>query len=390
MMQPTCRSCELPGTYHFMKRKSYSTRRFLESDANGILGLLECVWKRKFSREWWNWKYESNPAGFSGEKGDIWIAENACGEIVGHWAVLPQKMKLGSTTITAASAVDAATHPNYRRLGINGTLVERVFSDIQDRYAFVFSFPKEVLYRARLAQGWKQFPVAQYLMLLNPDIPFRILSKHDLLVKTRALRWVARAAFKANQVRRNRPTGLFVNKPMRDFEIRKVSRFPREIQDFWKQARSGYELCLDRTAAFLNWRFSEHFGNYLVLLAQCNQNKDIAGYTVLRKTSILDSQNALDVLDLQTFPSDNKTASDLIDTAIRFAKNEELDLIRCWVPPWHMYAAILSRKGFVDSTLASKLLRRSQPSVFLRKTRKEVIIPRIQRWFCTLADTDYA
>jgi len=99
-----------------MNKKSYSTRRFVASDVNGILGLFACVYKRQFSHEWWNWKYRLNPAGFLGEKGDIWIAENARGEIIGHWAVLPQKVKLGPTTIRAALAVDAATHPDTEDL----------------------------------------------------------------------------------------------------------------------------------------------------------------------------------------------------------------------------------------------------------------------------------
>jgi len=269
--------------------------------------------------------------------------------------------------------------------------VKGVLSDIQDRYAFVFSFPREVLYQARLIQGWKQFPVTQYGLLLNSDIAFRILPKHDLLMKTRALRWFARAVFKAERVGRNLPRDSFPDKPIGDSaKIKKVSQFPPEIEDFWKQARLGYELCLERTAAFLNWRFSEYFGNYLVLLARHNQNEDIAGYTVLRKTSIFGSQNVLDVLDLQILPSDDKTASDLVDMVLRFAENEELDLIRCWVPPWHRYAAILLRKGFVYLTLASKLQRRSQPHVFFRRLRNEGAASRIQQWFYTLADTDYA
>jgi len=80
----------------------------------------------------------------------------------------------------------------------------------------------------------------------------------------------------------------------------------------------------------------------------------------------------------------------LIDTAITVAKNEKLDLIRCWVPPWHRYATFLSKRGFMCLDRISRFLKGSQPHMAFYPLLNDEAIPNFQRWFYTLADTDYA
>ena len=368
-----------------MNEKSFSVRRFVMSDVSGVVKLLELVFKRRFSPEWWNWKYKLNPAGFRGEKGDIWIAENANKEIVGHWAVIPEKIKFGSATITIAQTVDAATHPDYRRLGINKTLSKNVCSDIQNRYDFIFGFPKEVPYKYRLRQGWKTLRLAEFLKFLNYDRPLRSFFKNDFVV------WSGKATLKAYEAGKKLFSCSFVKRSTGDsVEIQRINQFPDEIDDFWKQVRSEYAMCLERTATFLNWRFSMYFGDYQIFIARSVKNKNIAGYLVLKKTRILNIQNVLDAVDLQALPGEDKCVLNLIDTAITVAKNEGLDLIHCRVPTWHRYATILSKRGVICINHAFRLLKIYQPHAYFYQFKNESIIPKVQRWFYTLADTDYA
>ena len=56
-------------------KDNISIRKFKPTDVDGIINLLAIVFDTKFTREWWDWKYRSNPYGFFGEEGDIWVAE---------------------------------------------------------------------------------------------------------------------------------------------------------------------------------------------------------------------------------------------------------------------------------------------------------------------------
>ena len=93
----------------------YSLRIFDNSDIPKIVGLLNTVFKptNEFTFEWWNWKYKSNPAGCHRD-GDIWIAESHK-EIVGFYAIMPERLRIGQETITCAQSVDTAVHPQYRK-----------------------------------------------------------------------------------------------------------------------------------------------------------------------------------------------------------------------------------------------------------------------------------
>jgi GNAT superfamily N-acetyltransferase len=164
-----------------MHEKDFRVRRFAMSDADEVIRLLKLSFGFHLSREWWDWKYTSNPAGFWGEQGDIWIAESTH-EVVGHLAVMPQRMKIGPETVTVAQAVDGATHPRYRGLGISKTLVEKVWAEAKNRYGLIFGFPNEGMYRSFLRAEWKHSRVVEFYRLLNLDSTLQSYLANDLLV----------------------------------------------------------------------------------------------------------------------------------------------------------------------------------------------------------------
>lgn len=366
-----------------MSEKSFSVRRFKMSDVSNVIELLRIAFNRDFSQEWWNWKYKLNPAGFYGEEGDIWIAEDR-NKIVGYWAVIPESIKLGSETITVAQGVDAATHPEYRRLGIHKTLMKNVCSDAQNRYPFIFSFPRDILYKYRLRHGWKGSRIPEFLEFIDYDRPLRNFSSNNFVV------WSGKMALKAFQAAKNFFAKTVTDSSGEIVEIYNVNRFPDEIDGLWKEIRLECEICLERTVSFLNWRFSRYFGDYQIFIARSTQNKNILGYLVLKKMGISNIGNILDIVDLQVLPKGNKCLLTLIDTAITVAKNEKLDLIRCWVPPWHRYATFLSKRGFMRLDRIPMFLKVPQHHMAFYPLSNEEAIPNFQRWFYTLADTDYA
>jgi len=368
-----------------MYDRSFRIRRFEMSDVSGVIKLLELVFQRPFSTEWWNWKYRSNPAGFLGDKGDIWVAESANGAVIGHWAVIPEKIKLGSKTIIVAQGVDAATHPDYRRLGINKTLAVRVLLDVRSRYRFIFGFPREVLYKYRSKHGWKCLSLSEYLSFLNYDNTLRSFFDNDFLV------WFGKSMLKTCQSVRTFFSNSFVkSNKVNDIEIQKIDKFPDEMDNFWKSVRQRYEMCIERTASFLNWRFSRHLGDYRLFLARSINYKHIIGYLALKETTILNIPKVLDIVDLQTSPGENNCALNLIDFAKTFARNERFNLVHCRIPAWHNYAKLLSRRRFISIDHLLGLMRLPHPHATFYFFEDQKVTPNFKKWFYMLGDTDYA
>lgn len=368
------------------RSESVSVRRFKMSDVDSVIRLLEIVFKRPFSFEWWNWKYRLNPAGFWGEDGDIWVAESD-GEIVSYYAVIPEKIKLGSRTITVAQSVDTATHPEFRGMGLFTTLARKVYSECQKRYRLIYGFPSEMAFKGFLRLGWKDFRIVEFIKFLNYDRPLRSFSESPSIV------WTGKALLKIlhalKKISRPVQARKFIGSAV-EFQI--VDQFPKEIDDFWRRVRVKYKITLERTATFLNWRFSKIFGDYQIYIGRSAKDDDILGYVVLRKTDYGSKlRNVLDIVDICTLPEEEKLVFELVDIAARLAESEGLDIIHCRVPIWHKYANFLSKMGFIPLNRVFRLMKKYQPRFILYLFSGQNKASEIyQNWFYTLADTDYA
>jgi GNAT superfamily N-acetyltransferase len=361
------------------KEKNFSVRRFNFSDIDGIIKLLNIVFKPNFSREWWKWKYELNPNGFWGEKGDIWIAEKD-GEIIGHYAIIPEKVKFHSKVINAAQSVDTVTHPDYRGLGIFPTLANKVYSEARNRYSLIFGFPSKMAYNGFIRLGWKDlFSISEYNRILN----------YDQLCKRKFTRnftrWFGKIFLKMYS-NSNRISSFFSPRKIKgsNVEIQKIEKFSDEINIFWERVRLNYKIILERTDIFLNWRFSKYFGDYQIFVGRSTQKNDLIGYMVLRKR-----ENTLDIIDLVTLPAEDKALLQLIDLAIKIGKNEDVDSIHCWFPSWDKNIMHLKKMGFISIKQLLRLAgEHGNPFILYNLTSEE--LPGIKECFYTLADTDYA
>ncbi len=365
-----------------MERRDFSIRTFRMSDVDGIVELFKRVFEGNFSREWWMEKYILNPAGFHGEEGDIWVAEADDGQVVGHWAIIPEKMKLGSETVTIGQIIDLATHPDYRGQGIFKTLYKGLFSDAKERYGFAFGFPNEG-YRSWEKFGWKSFRIVDFLNFIDYGRPLKSHFRSDITI------WLAKIALKILRSRNYLSLGLHFEKSIgNDVEIEEVTRFSNELNDFWKLARLEHNIILERDSSFLNWRYSKHFGNSQKFVARSTESGKITGYIVARRTSIRSIQGIFDIADLHALPYEDKSLVDLVKFVIDIARRDELNVIRCRVPPWHKYAKFLRKLGFVPIGRTFEYVGLYQPRLITHPLAQKVG-PDVNKWFCTLADTDY-
>lgn len=359
-----------------IKQTNFTIRKFDPSDIDGIIALLNHVFKPKFTRDWWKWKYELNPNGFWGQDGDIWVAESN-DRIIGHYAVLPEKIKYYSKVVDMAQSVDTAVHPDYRGLGIFSMLARKVYSDAKSRYSFLLGFPSEMAHGGFLKLGWKDLSSLQeHTKILNYNALIGRKFKNPLYAMSGKI-------FLKTYCRLTEISKTFSPRIIRgnEAEIDKVESFPAEIGAFWDQNREYYSVVLERTSLFLNWRFSKIFGEYQIFIGRSKKNKKILGYIVLRKAA-----NTLDVIDLISLPNEDKALLQLIDVAIETGTNAGVDSLRCLFPKWHKTTAILAKKGFISPKPLRFRGKYIPQFIYYNLTGKD---SPVNEWFYTYADTDY-
>lgn len=364
-------------------QKSYTVRRFATSDVASITKLLNIVFKPTipFTEEWWNWKYAKNPFGFWGEQGDIWVAEDN-GQIVGHYAVIPYKMKVDDIIVLAGQSVDTAVHPDYRRLGIFECLAQKVYAGACNRYAFLFGFPSDMAYKGFLKLGWTEQPVDELLKFHNYS--------HSLksFIPNRFYVWGGVIFLKTWNTAKSVSsiTNLFRQKG-EDVIVERISIFGQEFETFWQTKRKEEKVVVERTVSFLNWRFAKPFGDYTVWAGRSAKDGRVLGYCVLKRTQYGNLKNALSIVDLCALANQDKFVQAAVNMCF---KEPNVDLVRVRLPGDHTYAKSLSTRGFIE---VSKFLKRFgvyQPPLILYNFNGKCQAPRICHWFYSLTDTDYA
>ena len=320
-----------------------------------------------------------NSAG-SLEEGNIWVAENDQ-EIVGFYAIMPERLKIGKETITCAQSVDTAVNPNYRRLGIFNKLAQNVYSDSKNRYKFIYGFPSKMACNGFLQMGWKGFHADEYVKFANDQLPdsFSSNSIYKLLGKVFLKTY-----------RTSRISSISKEKQSESLEIQHINAFSEEIEDFWAIARLQYPIVMERNLNFLNWRFSKFFGDYEIYIGRSLEDGKIKGYAVLKKTKILDVDNVLEIVDLWALPGKESFVFDITKLAIEKSEKENYSLIHYRAPSWHKHSSILQKFGFLKINQYLKLFQMYQPWAIYYDYGNKQELPNFNHWLYTMADTDYA
>jgi hypothetical protein len=364
----------------------YSTRKFSHSDVEGVVQLMNLVFKPQipFTKEWWSWKYESNPACFGCDTG-IWVAEDE-GMIVGHYAVIPYRIQIGNKIIIAAQSVDTAVHLEYRRLGMFSELAKKTYTDVSNRFQFLFGFPSEMAFKGFVGLGWKDYRINELVKFVNYDRSLRSFLSNRLKISG------AKAILKTLQAtKRVRWSNFIRNLEGEDINMNRINGFDETADGLWETIQHENEVILERTASFLNWRFSKKFGDYQIWAGLSKKDGKMVGYIVLRRTSIRSySENVLDIVDLIALPKQDKFIINATNLAQQISKQQGFDVIHVRVPVWHRYAKILYSQGFINIGSVLNSAGSYHPRFILYDFNGAHSAPDVQKFFYSLADTDYA
>jgi GNAT superfamily N-acetyltransferase len=320
-----------------MERK-WSMRAYKQGDEEGVFELWKAVYPEgEYDREkwlrWWQRTYENNPAG----PGRIWLAEHG-DKIVGQYAIVPMRVKIGSETVLCSQSVDTMTHPDYRRQKIFETLAKEVYDEAErDGIHIVYGFPARISYPGFVKKlSW--FDVAAMQLMFKP-LNWRNAIK--LKFKNKFLQTVLAigAGLVLNKVffRTQKPPSL------EGLAINQVTSFDDRINDLWAKISSQYHIMIVRDKDYLNWRYSAPGANYSIFVAE--KAGEICGYLVLEH-KLQSGTKVSYIFDLVA--QSEEIMHYLVSKAINDCQQKQVDLILYSLIANKTYRRVLKRSGFIS------------------------------------------
>ncbi len=208
------------------------TRRAEPDDRPAIIELCRQAlgWKADDPNEaFFSWKHDENPFGQS----PAWVAEDNTGELVGLRTFLKWRFrKPDGSTLSAARAVDTATHPDWQGKGIFSRLTLGALDDLRDDGVdCVFNTPNDKSLPGYLKMGWKEVGKVPVSVRLTGPGSIRKLAG----ARTAAEKWS-----EASDV--GRPAS-------------EVLADHGAVERLMARIEPGQHISTHRTAEFLHWRY---------------------------------------------------------------------------------------------------------------------------------------
>lgn len=180
------------------------------------------------NEEFFAWKHDDNAFGSS----PTWIAENPEGRMLGVRCFLRWRFRDSQGgTFEAVRAVDTATRPDARGLGIFTRLTVDALPQLRDSgVRFVFNTPNEQSRPGYLKMGWSV--VGQYPLGVRPT---RVFPKRNKTTWSGSDKWGVRTTAGTD------PSEAFADE--------------RDVERLINASRRSGGIHTDRTVQYLRWRY---------------------------------------------------------------------------------------------------------------------------------------
>ena len=191
-------------------------RDYKEGDEHLIIELFELVFKQKMSLNQWLWRFRQNPAGKHMIK-LMWEGE----QLIGHYAVSPVIMMVDGVETLTAHSLTTMTHPDFGGRGIFKALSLALYDDLENKLGCkaIWGYPNNNSHFGFIKSlGWSNIAVI-----------------HTLGMEASQL--------KINENKIN--SKVFEN-------------FSSDHSEFVQsKLAENFPVYIDRSQAYLNWRFVE-------------------------------------------------------------------------------------------------------------------------------------
>jgi len=316
----------------------WTCRNYESGDEFKIIELYKKAFSKEIDIESWKWKFMENPAGngiiklmFDGKK------------LIGHYAIIPVKMKIGDRIVKAALSMITMTHPDYTKQGIFTHLANALYEELSRMgFKFVYGFPNENSFPGFIKNlGWEDLGKGQP----------KILYKKNL-------------------------DNLSVRHPK---NAHRIEEFGNEIEMLWQKIKKNYKFIVPRTKEFLNWRFVTNpevkYAKYVI-----RNNGEVVGYVVLK---IYTGEGEPIGHMVDALATDSKVFEDLLRISYIYFTENGIKAMSCWIQDSFFYSEKLKEHGFVKGPAKNYFGIR-----FFKENCGDIGKVNCDEWYITMGDSD--
>ena len=358
-----------------MKMNNYIVRPYLKGDESKIIKLMDSIYGKWHSMNYWNWKYKNNPAGFYNQL--VCLADND-GELAGQYTIIPVKMLVLGENLLCAQSVDTATSPNYRRLGVFEATANATFSASEKLkipliYGFAHVGPSYFGFIKKL--DWKHlFYITHYIKIINT----RSVLKH--YTSFRLVQNIGGVVLKAVQFR-------FKKKYSSNTIVEQVEEFPEDINIFSEEIAKKYKYLVKRDKTYLNYRIKNPDNKYKVFIAR--EHDRIVGYAIVALMKKKFGKISLDriavISEIIVEDGFRFLYNEFIDEIVNSYGQEGIDAVSCSLPENDSKGKIFMKLGFLKKGSTNGFIIHYKENEVINK--KDIMSP--ENWLITHLDSDH-
>jgi len=218
-------------------------KMYEKGNETDIIELFELVFKKKISREFWNWRFINNPWA----KGIIFLAwDNST--LAAHYAVMPIQLDVSNNFIQSVFSMTTMTHPNYRGRSLFPKLAKITYEEARKKgFNLVYGFPNINSHQTFIKKlNWADFG----------NIPLYKMKLENILEKS--------------------------SYDQKNLKAEQIQFFDEKINEFWEKAKNNFVIKVPRTKEFLNWRFKDNPETKYFMFLLKDGNNSVIGYFVLK------------------------------------------------------------------------------------------------------------
>lgn len=356
-----------------MAEDGWKVRAFNDEDFQQVSRLRELFTddssgRRSSEPSYYRWKILTNPV----QRGLLYVAEDQQ-QIIGMLSITPKRVYLNGNFRMGAELGDGFVNPSYHRRGIFSSLLNVTRKTaLEQGIDFIYGTPNEMALPAEKRAGYAVIPTAYVYNLVRPlNIGAILEAKFGSPILAKTLGPLADSIFRGFYEAGSSKLEI----QGMNFEL--ASTFPDDIYTLWERASLNYDLILERSKQYLEWRYIRNPDSYSIWLAQTGQKS--SGYLITK----LGTWRHLKIGFLADFLIEEhqpEIFTQLILRALSSFSEEKVDMVAAWAVRGSSYYKILKRFGFKHY--------KAVPIICYKNDLGNKIINSRWKWHFTMADSD--